>query len=392
MFYTYIKLLFAFILLCSVAACSLAKKPKQWFDKEENPREPSQLIKIETEKVRLKSVWRNSIGSLEESYNKIRPFITDDRVYLTDATGRVESWQREDGKRVWSVNLKEQISGGVNGGDDIVAVGTENGIVIALDASDGTEKWRVELTSEIMSISESGFGVILVRTNDSKVHALDVGNGNIAWVENRSPPPLTLRGASVPKIIGDAALIGFDDGKMIALSLRDGTPFWETAVSIPRGRSELERMSDIDGEIVYVEGVVYAASLNGRVIAIDMDTGKTLWNKELSSHVGLSVDGSRIFVTDADDSVYALDKSSGATIWRQDELLYRDVTAPEVMGDYIVVGDYRGYLHWLSKEDGKIIGRENVAGDPILVPPIVINQRAYVLANNGSLAVLQYRK
>ena len=374
-----------------LSACGLFSKPKQWFEKEEDPREPAKLTNLESEKVEVQSVWRNSIGNLEEAYSKIRPLITDDRIYLTDAEGRVEAWQRADGKRLWSVNLKEEISGGVNGGDGIVAVGTESGVVIALSAADGAEKWRTSVTSEVMALSAAKYGVIVARTNDSKVHALDVGNGNIVWKAGRGSPPLTLRGASEPKVVGDSVLVGYDDGKMIALSMRDGEELWDATVSQPRGRSELERMSDIDGEIAYLNGMVYAVSFNGRVIAVDMDTGKSIWTKDLSSSVGLSVDESRVYVTDSDDSVWALDKTSGATLWRQDKLLYRRLTAPKVMGNYIVVGDFKGYLHWLSKEDGKLVGRDSVAGDAIEVAPIIINDRAYVLANNGSLSVLQYR-
>ena len=174
--------------------------------------------------------------------------------------------------------------------------------------------------------------------------------------------------------------------------MRDGEPVWEVSVSTPKGKSELERMSDVDGELAYLDGIVFAASFNGRVVAIDLDTGKTLWAKNLSSYVGLSVDRDRVYVTDADDSILGLEISSGATLWRQDKLLYRELTAPQIMGNYIVVGDYKGYLHWLSKGEGKIIGRNNVAGDKIEIAPIIIDDRAYVLANNGSLSVLQYRK
>ncbi len=375
-----------------LAGCSVLSKPKEWFEKEENPREPAKLAKIEAEKISVQQVWRNSVGNLEESYNKIRPYITDNRVYLSDAEGRVEAWQREDGKHLWSVNLKEDISGGVNGGEGIVAIGTENGEVVALDADDGSESWRTKVPSEAMSLSEARYGVIAVRTNDNSVHALDVRSGNISWSAGKSRPALTLRGASQPKVVGDLVLVGFDDGKLMAINLRDGEPVWEVPVSIPKGRSELERMSDVDGEFAYLDGIVFAASFNGRVVAIDLDTGKTQWTKDLSSYAGLSVDRERVYVTDADDSVWGLDISTGATLWRQDKFLYRELTAPQVMGNYIVVGDYDGYLHWLSKEDGKIIGRDNVAGDKIEVAPIIINNRAYVLANNGSLSVLQYRK
>ncbi len=261
-----------------------------------------------------------------------------------------------------------------------------------MDADDGSESWRTKVPSEAMSLSEARYGVIAVRTNDNSVHALDVRSGNISWSAGKSRPALTLRGASQPKVVGDLVLVGFDDGKLMAINLRDGEPVWEVPVSIPKGRSELERMSDVDGEFAYLDGIVFAASFNGRVVAIDLDTGKTQWTKDLSSYAGLSVDRERVYVTDADDSVWGLDISTGATLWRQDKFLYRELTAPQVMGNYIVVGDYDGYLHWLSKEDGKIIGRDNVAGDKIEVAPIIINNRAYVLANNGSLSVLQYRK
>lgn len=375
-----------------LAGCSIFSKPKEWFEKEENPREPAKLTKIESDKIKVQQVWRNSVGDLEETYNKIRPYITDDRIYLSDAKGHVEAWQRVDGKRIWSVNLKEAISGGVNGGEGIIAVGTNNGEVIALSASDGSMRWRSKVPSEIMTISEAKFGVIVTRTNDSKVHALDLTTGNIGWSAGRGTPPLTLRGAGLPKVVGDLVLVGFDDGKLMALNMRDGELKWEVSVSTPKGRSELDRISDVDGEFAYLEGIVFAASFNGRVVAIDLDTGKTLWSKDLSSYAGLGVDRDRVYVTDADDSVWALEISSGATLWRQDKLLFRQLTAPQAMGDYIVVGDYKGYLHWLSKEDGKIIGRDNIAGDAIEVAPSIINERAYVLANNGSLSVLQYRK
>jgi len=372
--------------------CSLLSKPKQWFEKEENLREPAKLTNLDSEKIKVQQVWRNSIGDLEESYNTIRPYIAEDRVYVSNAKGRVEAWQREDGNRLWSVNLKEKISGGVNGGEGIVVIGTENGEVIALDAGDGMERWRVKVPSEVMSISEVKYGVIVTRTNDSKVHAIDSNTGEIGWSAGKGAPPLTLRGASQPKVVGDLVLVGFDDGKLMAINLRDGEPVWEVSVSTPKGKSELERMSDVDGELAYLDGIVFAASFNGRVVAIDLDTGKTLWAKNLSSYVGLSVDHDRVYVTDADDSIWGLEISSGATLWRQDKLLYRELTAPQIMGNYIVVGDYKGYLHWLSKGEGKIIGRNNVAGDKIEIAPIIIDDRAYVLANNGSLSVLQYRK
>ena len=197
---------------------------------------------------------------------------------------------------IWSIKLKEEISGGVNGGEGIVAVGTENGEVIALSAADGIERWRIKVPSEVMALSEAKDGMIVTRTNDSKVHALDLATGKISWSAGKGAPPLTLRGASQRKIVGELVLVGFDDGKLMAINIRDGEPVWEVPVSIPSGRSELERMSDIDGNFEYLDGIVFAASFNGRVVAIDFDKGTTLWTKDLSSHAGLSVDLSLIHI------------------------------------------------------------------------------------------------
>lgn len=392
-FFSGISTLIILFSCLQLSGCAWFKKPVEWFTPEEDPREPTELTKIESAKVQVQSVWRNSVGDLTETYNEIRPHITDDRVYLSGAKGRIEAWQRSDGKSLWSITLKkENITGGVNGGEGIIAVGNDNGDVIALSSVDGEEQWRTSLTSEVMAISAAKYGVIVARTNDSKVHALDIGNGEEVWSAGRNLPPLTLRGVSEPKVVGDAVLVGFEDGKLIAFSLRDGAELWNVTVSIPSGRSELDRMSDIDGEIVYLDGIVYAVNFNGRLVTVDMDTGKVLWIKDdISSYAGLSVDESRIYVTDSDDSIWALDKSSGATIWRQDKLLYRQLTAPQSMGSYVVVGDYKGYLHWFSKEDGKLVGRENVASKAIKITPRVINGYAHVLANNGTFSVLKYR-
>ncbi len=372
------------------ACTSLLDKPKQWLEREKDPREPAALADLDAESLDVKSVWNGSIGSPEKAYLQIRPYIAGDRVYVTGSGNRVEAWQLEDGNRIWSVNVQEPVSGGVNGGEGILAVGTESGLVIALDGVDGKEKWRTLLSSEVLALSGVKHGVIVARTNDSAVHALDIGNGAVAWKASRISPPLTLRGASQPKVAGSAVLVGYDDGKLVALSLLDGEELWKTTVSVPSGRSELERMADIDGEIAYSDDVVYAANFNGRVVAIDMVTGRLNWARDMSSHAGVCVDESRVYVVDADDSIWALDRTSGATLWRQDKLLYRSLTAPGSMGDYIVVGDFKGYLHWLSKTDGKLVGRNKAAGDAIGSPPVIMGQRAYVLAENGSFAVLQY--
>ncbi len=385
-------LVLVWVVGCSLllfACTSLLDKPKQWLDREKEPRAPADLVDLGPESLKVKSVWSNSIGSPENIYHSLQPFISGDRVYVAGAENRIEAWDLSNGKRIWSVAIQEQISGGVNGGDEIVVVGTESGLVMALNSFDGEEVWRAPLSSEVLKFSSVKHGVIIARTNDSAVFALDVGNGDVAWKASRSSPLLTLRGASQPKIAGSAVLVGYDDGKLVALSLLDGEEVWRNTVSMPTGRSELDRIADIDGEIVYLDDVVYAVNFNGRAVAVDMVTGRMKWARDMSSHAGLGVDESRVYVVDEDSSIWALDRTSGATLWRQDKLLYRSLTAPVAMGDHIVVGDFKGYVHWLSKKDGQLAGRYKVSGDAIECTPFIAGQYAYVFAQDGSFEVLQ---
>ena len=388
---TVVPAVFACSLLFS--SCSntggLLSKPKSWIGIELDPKAPTELTDLGADRLRPKKLWSDSVGEPEMLYSELRPYIADGAVYLAGADNRIEAWQLLDGKRIWSVKLQETISGGVNGGEEILAVGTEGGWVVALDTADGKEKWRTPLGTEVLALSQIRHGVIVARTNDSTIHALDIGDGSIAWRASRTPPPLTLQGASAPKVAGSAVLVGFDDGKLVAFSLLDGEEKWKTAVSFPSGRSELERIADIDGDIAYLDDAVYAANFNGRTVAIDILTGRMRWARDLPSHTGVAADGSRVYIIGTNDSVWALDQTTGATLWRQDKLLYRILTAPVAVGDYIVVGDGQGYVHWLSKKDGQLVGRHRVTRDAISSVPVVVGQRVCVLANNGSFTVLQ---
>lgn len=377
------------LLLSGCGGGDLLSAPKRWIGIEEDPQAPTKLADLGSDSLRPKKLWSDSIGASEIIYSKIQPYIAGGLVYLAGADNRVEAWQLIDGKRVWSAKLQEVISGGVNGGEQILAVGTENGMVIALDSADGKEKWRTQLSSEVLALSQVRHGVIVARTSDSTIHALDIGDGSVAWRAGRSPPPLTLLGASQPKVVGSAVLVGFDDGKLVAFSLLDGEERWRATVSFPSGRSELERIADIDGDIAYLDDMAYAANFNGRTVAVDMLTGRVKWARDLPSHTGLVADESRVYVIGTNDSVWALDRMTGATLWRQDKLLYRLLTVPVSVGDYIVVGDTEGYLHWLSKKDGSLAGRHRVARDAIDSVPVAIGQRIFVLADNGSFTVLQ---
>lgn len=371
----------AALFIVSLAGCGLFSS--------DNTRVPSELPKIAST-LKLNALWERSAGrGIADKYIRLTPLLLSDAVIVTDAKGHLEGFVLEDGASLWESSVDADVSAGVNGGLGVAVIGTEDGDVIALGTEDGQEWWRRRLSSEVMALSREELGVVVARTNDSKVYALDSGSGKVLWQTGRTAPVLTLRGVSTPVIAGGKVVVGFDDGKLVAISLTRGNVLWQTTVDAPEGRSELERMVDIDGAIRVSEGIIYVAGFHGRVAAVTLSDGRILWARDFSSHVGLDLDTSHIYVTDDESHVWALDRRTGASLWKQDKLKYRKVTAPAVMDGYVIVGDYQGYIHWLAKADGHLVARTRVDSDGVLAQPVVKDSRAYVLGNGGEIAVLE---
>jgi outer membrane protein assembly factor BamB len=240
-----------------------------------------------------------------------------------------------------------------------------------------------------MAISAVDLGILVVRTNDSRVYGLDRETGAVSWQTGRTAPVLTLRGQSRPVLDSGRAILGFDDGSLSAISLVRGNVIWQEALDVPEGRSELERLVDIDGTLRVRDGIIFAVAYHGRVGALTLSEGRILWAREFSSHNGLDVDETKVYVTDDDSNVWALDRRTGASLWKQDKLTYRRLSAPAVVGDYVIVGDFEGYVHWMASADGHFVARTRVDSDGILVQPLVVDGRAYVLGNGGEIAVLE---
>ena len=267
-----------------------------------------------------------------------------------------------------------------------LVVGNINGDVIAVRSQDGTDAWSTALPSEVMAISPGFEGIVVVRTNDSRVHGISIESGEVLWAISQSSPALTLRGVGAPLIRDGVAYIGLDNGKLIAVSISNGNLIWESRVSVPSGRSELDRIVDVDGQLAADEGFIYAASYHGRVVAIDRNNGRIGWARDIASITGVSSDDNLVYVTDRDDSVWALQKATGVTEWRQDKLFYRELSTPVTLDNIVLVGDYRGYLHALAKDDGRLVARANLGKKPIQTstsPSAVIS---YVVDTSGRLA------
>lgn len=355
----------------------------------ENVRQPSELPEIQTT-LSVTELWGRSFGDgVDDLYLKLRPLSVDGRLFATDYQGRVAALSAEDGTLLWDVDLDVDVGCGVNGDAGLLALGTQDGEVIALSTEDGRELWRRRLSSEVMAISGVDLGVLVVRTNDSRVYGLDRETGAVSWQTGRTAPVLSLRGQSRPVLDSGRAVVGFDDGSLSAISLVRGNVIWQEAVDVPEGRSELERLVDIDGALRVRDGIVYAVAYHGRVGALTLSDGRVLWARDFSSHNGLDVDESRVYVTDEDSNVWALDRRTGASLWKQDKLRYRRLSAPAVVGDYVIVGDLEGYVHWMAGADGHFVARTRIDSDGILAQPLVVEGRAYVLGNGGQIAVLE---
>jgi outer membrane protein assembly factor BamB len=351
-------------------------------------RKPAELMPVQTT-IEVANDWRTAAGGgVDERYLKLSPVLDDGTLFVTDAQGVVTAVAVGEGRQLWQKPLDVTVIAGLQRGPGVLFLGTEDGVVIALSQADGSVLWREQLGAEVMGLSEANLGVVVARTADSRVHGLDVRSGEALWQLGRTTPVLNLRGASRPIVGSGRIIIGFDDGKLVALSPVRGNVLWTTTIANPSGGSELERLIDIDGEIKLVDGIIYVAAFHGRVAAVTLSDGRILWSRELSSHMGLDVDAERVYVTDADGFVWALDRLNGATLWKQDQLKNRSITAPVAIDEYVLVGDFEGYTHWLSQYDGRFVARTRTDSAGILSTPLVENDTVYVLHRNGELAAL----
>ena len=374
------------MLIWGLAGCAYIP----WFGDDEEidiePREPAELTDF-TPEITLQRNWSVSGNSdAEEKYVRLRPLFYADKIAFTDTQARVSVYELAQGKAVWSRTLSGTISGGVGGNSQVLVIGSIDGDVIAVNSNDGTDAWSAALSSEVMAISEAVDEVVVVRTNDSRVHGISLLTGEVLWVVSQSSPALTLRGVGVPLVKDGIAYVGLDNGKVIAISINSGNIIWESRVSVPSGRTELDRIVDIDGQLAADADFVYAASYHGRVVAINRNNGRTVWARDLASISGLSIDEEHVYISDRDDSVWALQKNSGVTVWRQDKLFYRELSTPVILENTVLVGDFEGYLHIMAKEDGRLIGRGSLGKQPIQTSSSPSNAISYIVDTSGRLA------
>lgn len=366
------------LLAATVAGCGM-------FDKKDPERDPMKLTDIDRT-LNVRRAWSTSVGSgLGKSAPGLKPFFSDGEIWVADHKGRIDVVDSERGNRIRRFDIDMPISAGPSVFGDRVLVGTFNGQIVVLDRASGEIAWRAQLSSEILAEPVLRDGIIVVRCIDGRVFGLNAETGLREWVYDRSVPLLTLRGNSAPVVRGGQVFIGHDDGTVTALDLANGNLLWEQRVGLPEGRTQLDRLADIDGPMVIVGLDMYSASQHGRMASLALDSGRLLWVKELGSYSGVSVSRTRLALTEPGDRVVMLDRRSGSTAWTNEQLLRRGVTRPAFQGDFVVVADGEGYIHWLDAETGQFVARERASRDRPASAPLVVGNTMYLLDVDGKL-------
>ena len=361
-----------------------------WFNSyvrgEDNTLPAAELVDIE-QTLRVDEIWdRQASSGTGEDYIKLQPAVYQNRIFVAGNEGDVAAIATDNGDIIWEADTKLPISAGVGLGNDLVLVGTSEGELIALNTNNGQEAWRAQAPSEILASPRAADGIVIVRSIDGTFTGYDASTGTRLWAYSSTVPTLTLRGAAPPLLAQGAIITGLDTGKLLVLSLANGTPIWEKTIAPPRGRTELDRIVDIDAEPRVAGSTLYATTYQGALAAIDLRNGNTLWSREFSSYTGLDADEKQLYVTDDSGAVWALDQRTGGSLWKQTQLSGRQLSAPVVGGGYVVVGDFEGYLHWLNRIDGKIEARVRADSKGIVVPPVYHNGIFYILGNSGQLS------
>lgn len=357
----------------------------------EPPPVPPAELKATTAEVQLLRLWSADVG--EAGRGRFEPLVLNDQIVLANRDGRVSSLKLDSGMRNWRTDLDVKLSSGVGGDDSRLYVSDIKGVVHALDAATGEPLWEKAASSEILRAVSAGFGVVVVRSADGRVLALDPEDGSERWSVSNTPPALTLNGYSQPRLLDGGVLVGLDDGRLLALNMSNGKLIWETVVSVPSGRSEVERLVDIDADIVLDDEGIYLANYQGKAVRIEPGRGQQVWSVPMSAGAGVALSGDSLIVIDDQDTVHRLDKQSGQILWSNDSMPGRRLSPPAFTpaGD-IVVGDVEGYVHVLDLTTGTVVGRTRLTDEPVQARPIATDDAVIVQATDGRVAAYRFAR
>jgi len=340
----------------------------------------------------VKEIWREGVGGGKKQLVLrlgLGPALDNKTVFAASHKGEVLAIALDTGRHLWEKNLKLPLSAGPAANFGMVVVGSSKGDVVALDAVTGRQLWRSRVNSELLSAPAIGEHVIVMRSVDGKLRGLDVRSGKELWSVEQQVPRLSLRGTGTPVIAKDIAICGFDNGKVMAVSLSTGDTVWDTALAAPHGRTELDRLVDVDSSVRVIGDDVYATGFQGRTAMLALDSGQIWWAHDMSSYRGLAVDAEKAFVSQSDGIVVALRDRDGSELWRNDKLKRRALSTPAILSTSIVVADYKGFVHWLDKNTGVLVARQQIAKSRVSSPPVAVDDTVVVLTDGGDLAAFR---
>jgi outer membrane protein assembly factor BamB len=355
-------------------------------DKDVEP--PATLVKFPAT-LPVKKLWGEGVGGGKKQLVLrlgLGPAADNGVVFAASHKGEVLATSLETGHHLWSKNLKVPISAGPGAAFGMVVVGTSKGGIVALDGSTGRERWRARVNSELLSEPAISEKVVVIRSVDGRLHGLDAHTGKEMWSVEQQVPRLSLRGTATPIIAKESAISGFDNGKVMAVSLNSGDTVWDTALASPHGRTELDRLVDIDSAVRAVGDNVFATGFQGRTAMLALDSGQIWWAHDMSSYRGLAVDADNIYVTQSDGIVVALRQRDGSELWRNQKLKLRRLSTPVLTSTAVVVADFQGYVHWLDKISGELVARERVSKERISNSPVAVGDTVVVLTDAGKMA------
>ncbi len=372
-------------LTCVLSACSIFGG-----DKDEEL-EPLELVDIE-QTLDVRKVWSEKLGKGTESLRiGLNPSGDGNRIYAASYDGNVSAFNPENGDRVWQTELELNLSAGPGVGEGIVVVAGYDGDLVALDADDGSEQWRINIVSETLAKPAIADSSVVVYSIDGRLRVYSALDGRELWSLARDVPALTQRGSSSPIITGNTVIAGSDNGRLLAVDLDDGIIEWEAVLTPVSGRSDLDRLADIDGDMAIVGQDIYAVGYNGRLASLAAESGQLLWTREISSPSGVAVDWNNVYTVGDGGEVLALLRRSGDDVWRQESLLRREPTRPVAFNTSVVVGDFEGYVHFFNNFDGRPVARERVGQGMISGAPVVMGDKLFVQSEDGELATFMVR-
>jgi outer membrane protein assembly factor BamB len=333
----------------------------------------------------VRTAWKLDVGK-SRNY-QFSPALAGNTVIVAGGEGAIVRAEAASGRQIWRIKAGMDLTAGVGTDGNYIVVGGAKGTLLAFDM-DGKQLWKAQLSSEILSSPVVGQGIVVARSIDNRIVGFDAATGQKKWTVQRAAPPLTLRVAPGMVVHDKDVVIAQPGGKLLSLILATGAPRWEIEVGVARGATELERVTDIGGYPVVYEGDVCAVSYQGRAGCWDLLNGSPRWTRDVSSEAGVAVDQRFVFATDDKGAVYAYNRDTGTNAWKNDKLAYRRLSTPVSYGRAVAVGDYQGYVHFLSREDGAFLARAATDGSAISSTPVVSGSNLIFQTQNGTVTAI----